>query len=88
MMNNLKKEAEQMYKKARKLNDITFPVVLERFLKDIIGLMSKYKTEKYCNKILNENFENSEKIITDLKIKNLNKENLKEINKFLVYRKK
>ena len=61
---------------------------LERFLKDIINLMSKYKTEKYCNKILNENFKNSEKIITDLKIKNLNKENLKEINKFLVYRKK
>ena len=29
-----------------------------------------------------------QKIITDLKIKNLNKENLKEINKFLVYRKK
>jgi len=61
---------------------------LEGFLKDIIGLMRKYKTEKYCNKILNENFENSEKIITDLKIKNLNKENLKDINKFLVYRKK
>ena len=50
--------------------------------------MSKYKTEKYCNKILNENFKDSEKIITGLKIKNLNKENLKEINQFLVYRKK
>jgi len=61
---------------------------LESFVKHIIGLMSKYKTEKYCNKILNENFKDSEKIITGLKIKNLNKENLKEINQFLVYRKK
>jgi geranylgeranyl pyrophosphate synthase len=61
---------------------------LEGFLKDIIDMMSKYKTEKYCNKILNENFKDSEKIITGLKIKNLNKENLKEINQFLVYRKK
>ena len=47
LMNNLKKEAEQMYKKARKLNDITFPVVLERFLKDPPNPLN-YLPKKIC----------------------------------------